>query len=303
MDTLEEALELMKCIVEKSKGIEADKQEKKNKKKKKDQNAEKTRNKWDFETVPCSEFGKSLDDVFIAFLKWARIPKNGKKDANDADEEEENNGIEQVFNVTKAFRRLESYADWMASTGDDLLEPEFTASLMKEIDDVWKMKVGYSKAGHLIWWIDFKHFDPKAAKDKPDVDSLILVVWYSHFFMFDEKAQENGIMMMENIAKMGFFVMMTLIPPKLSAKLDRLTIGVLPIKFKKIYITECSTWINIIMAIMKPFMSKKMKSRIVTLDKDYSKVIEACGGLDYVMKGFGPCEGTFTDDPVAEKFA
>lgn len=242
------------------------------------------------------EFGKTLDDVFVAFLYWALVSKDASKDDDDED-------AEKVFNVTKAFRRLEAYADWMADTGTDLTEPKLTTASMKEVNDVWKMKLGYSKSDCLTWWIDFTHLDTKAIKATPDVDSMRLVVWYSHFIMFDERAQKNGIIMVENMAKMGFFTMMTLIPPKLSAKMDKLTIGVLPVKMKKIYLMECSTWVNIIMAIMKPFMSKKMRSRIVNVDKEKDdKMTNELGGPEYVVEGFGSFKGTLTDDPLAGKF-
>lgn len=245
-----------------------------------------------------------MDDVFVAFLKWAVVPKDGSKKKSGDDDDDDDGDGEKVYNVTKAFRRLDAYAEWMLDTGTDLIEPPLVPSSMKVIDDVWKMKIGYTKSGCLSWWIDFKDLDPKAIKEQPEVESMRLVVWYSHFVMFDENAQKNGIVMIENMAKMGFFVLMTLIPPKLSAKMDRLTIGVLPVKFKKIYILECSTWVHIIMAIMRPFISKKMRSRIATIgEKDYDKMADELGGLEYVMEGFGKCEGTYTDNPLSAIFA
>ena len=71
--------------------------------------------KWEFRTSPHAQFGKSLDDTLIAFLAWARV---GSDDEPDTPGENEG-GDGAMTNVSKAFRRLEAYADWMESTGDD----------------------------------------------------------------------------------------------------------------------------------------------------------------------------------------
>jgi len=69
---------------------------------------------WDFRSSPPAQFGRSLDDAFGAFLMWARITD----DDDDADW-----AVKRVTNVSKAFRRLETYAEWMEDTGTELTEP------------------------------------------------------------------------------------------------------------------------------------------------------------------------------------
>ena len=53
---------------------------------------------WNFRTSPHEEFGKTLDDLFMAFVVWAKV----KEDDDKSDGEEQ-------FNASKAFRRLVSY--------------------------------------------------------------------------------------------------------------------------------------------------------------------------------------------------
>eukprot|EP00980_Cylindrotheca_fusiformis_P018052 scaffold5778_cov71-Cylindrotheca_fusiformis.AAC.3 len=58
--------------------------------------------KWNFRSSPHEQFDKTLDDSFGAFVQWAKTKPN-----KDDDDEEE-----VSFNVSKAFRRLEQYAEW-----------------------------------------------------------------------------------------------------------------------------------------------------------------------------------------------
>lgn len=61
---------------------------------------EKMKKRWDFRTSPHEQFGKEIDDTFMAFLLWARV----------STDEDDTSSSEKAINVSKAFRRLESYA-------------------------------------------------------------------------------------------------------------------------------------------------------------------------------------------------
>ena len=208
--------------------------------------------KFDFAASPHEQFGKTLDDTFMAFLMWARVKQN-----------------ETMINVSKAFRRAEQYADWMEDTGSDLIEPALSYESVRKGVDAWGMNSSYdAKDGSLIWWFDAGSLDRDYIKENitPE-DSLRAFVWYSHAILYNEQAQKNGLKFVCNMAKMGMVSMFTLMPAKLSAKLDRLTIGVLPIKMQAMYLLESPVWINIFMGILGMFMSKKMKERIISLKK------------------------------------
>jgi hypothetical protein len=239
--------------------------------------------KWEFRSSPHEQFGKTLDDTFSAFVLWA---KSSSTDGS--------------YNVSKAFRRLQSYAEWMEDTDQDLVEP-LTADSVKAALDAWAMKCSVDKDGNFCWWVDYGMIDTKAIKSTlSHTDSIRAFVWYAHYVMYDTNAQENGVIFIENVNKIGFIQAMTLMPLKLSVKLDRLTIGVLPVKMNALYILECPTWIDLFMKFVAMFMSKKMKERLIIL-KDWNKVEEIVG-KEAIPKPFGKLEGFIEVDPVDAKY-
>mmetsp|Transcript_14317 Transcript_14317/g.22350 ORF Transcript_14317/g.22350 Transcript_14317/m.22350 type:complete len:416 (-) Transcript_14317:223-1470(-) len=221
---------------------------------------EKRPQKWNFATVPYQLFDKTLDDVLVAFLKWSTL---------EADDEDKNyeEGMTKM-NISKAFRRLESYATWMDNTGRDLIDPPMdTQDDIQKSWKAWNMKLSHDKSGKLVWWMDFDTIDMETVKSLRPTDTLRLFVWMAHFIMLDDKAQKNGMVYCQNMAKVKLWTSFSLIPPKLGLKLDKLTIGVLPIKMKKLFVLESPTWMTVLLGSMKPFLSKKMRSRIVILTK------------------------------------
>ena len=132
----------------------------------------------------------------------------------------------------------------------------------------------------------------------------------------------------EDAAQMGFWTAMTLVPPRtvcrqfttthttpqspptaqvpmdLGVKLDRLTIGILPIKMKLMLIADSPRWMSIMMGIFSRFMSKKMQKRMVVVKGDaeaWATVASSVGGKQYCPPGFGEMGGT-APDPVAAKY-
>lgn len=209
----------------------------------------------------------------MAFLAWARVKQDPSK-----------------VNVDKALRRLESYADWMHDTGTDLIEPALTPQSIKKALDAWAFSSSIDGEGCLVWWMDVAQMDfPSLKKDFKPEDHLRAFVWYSHALMYDESAQKNGMVIIENLAKIGMIDCFTLMPTKLATKLDRLTIGVLPVKMQYCYMFESPTWMNVFMKLVGVFMSKKMKERLVFL-KSWDEV-DKIGGLENIPKGFGKCDG------------
>merc|ERR1712008_456804 len=116
-------------------------------------------------------------------------------------------------------------------------------------------------------------------------------VWYAHFVMYNENAQNNGMVFIES---------MTLVPMKLGVKLDRLTIGILPIKMKSLYILQSPKWMEMFTKVMGLFMSKKMKERMHMV-KDCSG-IEDIVGKECIPQPFGELEGALSLDLIDAKY-
>ena len=122
--------------------------------------------------------------------------------------------------------------------------------------------------------------------------------------MFDAKAQDNGIVLLEDLDKIGFWAAMTIIPMELSTKMDRLTIGVLPVKTKAIYMFGCARWTTLMMSLMKPFLSKKMRDRMIVVydDQDRQEFADNLLDQDNIPDGFCLLKGGLAHNFSIEKF-
>ena len=268
-DTKDDALLQLQALIEAAK-VNSDKNNKNN-----NNNLQ----KWNFDSLPLECFEATLDDVLRAFVQWSL------------------DDTQQKYNVTKAFARLEQYATWM----DRAKLGTITTESVQDAWKAWAMKASYDKNGRFVWWIDLSVMDmTKVKKDLSASESLRLFVWFAHFCMLDRQAQEHGMVLCENLNHAGFWSSLTLIPPQLGMKIDRLTVGTLPIKMKKVYIVQSPKWATRMMAMMKPFMSAKVKARIVTME--IPAMLEDELGLDCIPTDFSGCQGKMAMDLVQTKY-
>lgn len=206
--------------------------------------------------VPLEEFNATQDQFLTSFLKWA---------------EKEDEATKVVtINVSKARRRLDSYFEWMEENKKEFEIPLTVESILPAAK-VWDIQVTYGDDGLFLWWIDLGALDRDAIRAMSPTEHLRYVVWFSHLVMFDKKAQDNGAMLIEDMGMMGFWKIATLVPHDVSAKMDRMTIGILPVRMKKIYVFGAATWMTALMTLMKPFMGKKMRERMKILPKKTDK--------------------------------
>jgi len=241
------------------------------------------------EVVPLKTFDATQDQFLTSFLKWA--------------EKEDPKTKETKINVSKASRRLDAYFGWMEDNRKDFEQPLTTESIL-ETAKIWDVQVSYDDNDQFLWWIDLAALDQDGIKKFSNSDHLRYIVWFSHLVMFDKKAQENGALLFEDLGMIGFWKMFTLVPSDLAAKMDRLTIGILPVRMKKMYVFGAARWMTAFMAFLKPFLGKKMRERFVMLPRN-TDMQEFCENLvtrKNIPTNFSHIIGEYPRDWFFEKF-
>jgi hypothetical protein len=146
-----------------------------------------------------------------------------------------------VYNVTKAFERLESYVNWMEDHRVDLSTPtKVTADSIQAAAKAWGMECHHDRHGRFVWFLDFGKIDMAAIKKGGGTitlqDSLRYIVWASHVMLFDQQAQANGMVVVQSMGFKG--IMESMAPLDMAQKLDKFTMG----KLLSPYVVEACFW-------------------------------------------------------------
>jgi hypothetical protein len=252
--------------------------------------------------VPLNAFHATQDEFFVAFLKWSIKEEPPDQDEKKKSSKKSVDGESSMkkINVTKATRRLNSYFEWMSENmAESLKERPLTWESIEPVAKVWDVQVTVDDEGRFIWWIDLGGMNVDAIKAMDPIEHVRYVVWFSHLVLLNTNAQDNGAIIVENCGRIGFFKMMTLLPMELSAKLDRLTIGILPVKMKAIHIFGAAMWMQVVLGLMRPFMSKKMRERMVIINERKTDMQAYCDELvtrKHIPKGYCGLQGGIERD-------
>ncbi|KAL7538572.1 hypothetical protein ACHAWF_006134 [Thalassiosira exigua] len=228
-----------------------------------------TKNRWYFENSPHAQFGKTLDDTYRAFLAWARVREGFGK--------EEDYG---KINVSRALRRLESYADFIRDNDEVFAPSSLEAETIQARVSKWAFRTSVDAEGRLVWWIDTDRLNPH---DLSENDYLQTIAWYAHAVMYHEAALKNGVVFVLNINHIGVSKALTIFPAKLGSHVTRMVLGVIPIQCKSLVWVECPRWVNFFFWIMLG-LSKKFKEVLLFFD-DWNDVLDWSGGLEGIPKG------------------
>lgn len=223
---------------------------------------------------PC--VGKTRDDVHRAFLLWSQKEKDRENDS---------------FNVTKAFRRLEAFADYQLR----MYEPYFntpvdiTSKAIIKASQFLNIKtLADTCDGAVVIIIDLAKLDYEGLDNKDyDMKDFLRYYWaYMLNTMFDDAACSQGSIIIEGLGGCGISDMykMNRIMKPIENDMNEMFYGVMPYKMKMVILVGTPWWLSALIRFMRLFLSKKMSSRIKNLYmKDMYKII---GGADRLPLGY-----------------
>eukprot|EP00592_Proboscia_alata_P021397 CAMPEP_0194421942 /NCGR_PEP_ID=MMETSP0176-20130528/21216_1 /TAXON_ID=216777 /ORGANISM="Proboscia alata, Strain PI-D3" /LENGTH=331 /DNA_ID=CAMNT_0039230369 /DNA_START=170 /DNA_END=1165 /DNA_ORIENTATION=- len=204
--------------------------------------------KWDFRRSLHRHFDRTLDDVMRAFLLWATITT--EKDRVD------------LINVTRAFRRIEMYANWLEYEGSALDELPPDSSHMRQMSIKYKrhMQFNYDESGRFLFWLDFS---PDALSDifreLSQLQRFQLFLWTIHLIMFDSNAQVNGVFVTRYADFHSFSTLFTYLSHEMLPSMQKLLFSASSIKH--IYYLNVKTPIyeRIFFRTLEKFMHKSTR--------------------------------------------
>lgn len=83
--------------------------------------------------------------------------------------------------------------------------------------------------------------------------------------------------------------------------MDRFTIGVLPIPMKGLHVVHNAHRMKLLMSLINPFMSKKMRQRVVAIGRKedaFPILTEVVGGKEYIPANCCGLEGALEADII-----
>lgn len=224
----------------------------------------KNADKFNFTAVPLECFGKTMDDLLVAFLAWSKI--------EDDDE---------CYDVSEAFKRLGEYATWMHLRRDELRG--ITNDSIQTARKAWNIMTSQDRSGRVVWWLDLATVE--GLKELTAQDSLQYFVWFAHDLIFRHQVQTHGLNIVINLGQMNLVSFVSMVPPSLTRKLEKFTINILPIMTKQMYVMGSPTWCSVFLKLTRPFIAEEMRQRMITVQK--SKQLHNDFGIDCIPEGFG----------------
>ena len=263
---------------------------------------------WNFPYAPLRQFEATEKDLLMAFVLWSKTQQKATNLENDPSKE----NILFCYNPSKAFRRLRSYVEWMnthAQGTDWNLD-----QMMQQAIKTWNVRLAHDHLGRLMLFCELEQVQLSDLRDKiPCDDALRMWAWILHFMLLDANNQHHGSALVVATGKrLGFLESFTCMPLELQAKIDKLTIGTLPIRVQQLHFYNNPTWARFLVALFRPFMSAKMTKRITMIpnhDNPATASHSALGGPAFVPSSSAPSasfmpdlKGTLQEDFLARKF-
>jgi hypothetical protein len=261
---------------------------------------------WSLSLAPLKDFGRSIDDVLLAFLRWAAVDTHSSHDDKTC---QLVGGVNYYpltemkgLNVSKAFRRLTSYIQWIQSVKSDLMNPPITYESISQSLSIFAFHVTHDSCGRLVWWVNLGKTDMTAVKSQSPRETTRMFVWVAHLLFLDDRAQTNGLVIVDDMSEIGFWSYMTMLPVQVGISIDRFLISVTPLKAKNVVLMHQPKWMEIGYGLLSWFMTDKMRSRVtmVSNGEEAETLKRVVGGADFIPKDFGRIKGDVTSDIISQ---
>jgi len=264
---------------------------------------------WSFSTTPLNDFGKTIDDILLAFIRWSMVD-------NYHDNPEDGNSCTLIgginhppsetekINVSKAFRRLTAYQHWMQSVSPDLQDPPLTFQSIKSTLSIFSLHVSHDECERLVWFVNLGKTDLANLKSQSPRETTRMFVWIAHLLFLDEKAQTKGLIVVDDMADIGFWDYMTMLPIQVGISVDRFLISVTPLKAKNVVLMHRPKWAEIGYSLLSWFLTKKMKNRVTMVEKgqENDMMKKVVGGATFIPIDFSDVEGLISKDIIAQHY-
>lgn len=261
---------------------------------------------WTFSTSPLKDFDKTIDDILLAFIRWSMVdnyhdnPADGNSCALIGGINHPPSKTEKI-NVSKAFRRLTSYQQWMRSVSSDLQDPPLSYRSIKSTLEVFSLHVSHDECDRLVWYVNLGKTDLAALKSQSPRETTRMFVWIAHLLFLDEKAQTKGLIVVDDMAEIGFWDYMTMLPIQVGISVDRFLISVTPLKAKNVVLMHRPKWAEIGYSLLSWFLTKKMKKRVTMVEngQENEMMKKVVGGAKFIPREFSDVEGMIDKDIIA----
>ena len=267
---------------------------------------------WSFSLAPLNGFGKTIDDVLLAFLRWSVIDAHSSHVDNSCQliggvnyypfAASSVTAEEKTVNVSKAFRRLTSYVHWMRAVSSDLIDPPVTYESISPSLSIFAVHVTHDSCDRLVWWINLGKTDLAALKSHSPRETTRMFVWIAHLLFLDDKAQTKGFIVVDDMAEIGFWSYMTMLPMQVGISLDRFLISVCPLKAKNDVMMHRPKWMEIAYGLLSWFMTAKMKSRVtmVSTGEEIKTLTKLVGGVEFIPQDYDHFHGESVSDIITK---
>lgn len=262
---------------------------------------------WTFRTSPLHDFGKTTDDILLAFLRWSMVDNSGNEN-NGGDGCSLIGGVNKYastssekVNVSKAFRRLTAYVQWMESVSEDLLHAPLTHASVANSLSIFSIHATHDLCGRLIWWVNLGKTDIYQMKTQPPRETTRMFVWVAHLLFLDEGAQTKGLVVVDDMSHIGFWEYMTMLPLHVGISVDRFLISVTPLKAKNVVLMHRPKWAEIGYSLLSWFLTSKMKSRVTMVERgeEIDVLNKVVGGAEFIPTEFSNVKGEITADLIS----